>query len=86
MLLLGQKNEYDIVITELGGTVGDIEGLPFFEAIRQIKNDLRRGAAGADDSSRSGCARRLRPVLGDVDQPEQHYLHWRRPERVSGRD
>ena len=30
------KNKYDIVITEVGGTVGDIEGLPFYEAIRQM--------------------------------------------------
>ncbi|MBE0702890.1 MAG: CTP synthase, partial [Afipia sp.] len=34
---------YDFVLCEVGGTVGDIEGLPFFEAIRQIKNDLPRG-------------------------------------------
>ena len=34
--------EVDIVITELGGTVGDIEGLPFFEAIRQIPLDIGR--------------------------------------------
>ncbi len=33
----------DFVITEIGGTVGDIEGLPFFEAIRQLGNDLPRG-------------------------------------------
>jgi CTP synthase len=32
----------DFVLVEIGGTVGDIEGLPFFEAIRQIKNDLPR--------------------------------------------
>ena len=34
---------FDFVLCEVGGTVGDIEGLPFFEAIRQIKNDLPRG-------------------------------------------
>jgi CTP synthase len=34
---------YDFVLVEIGGTVGDIEGLPFFEAIRQIRNDLPRG-------------------------------------------
>src|SRR6266849_4879452 len=32
----------DVVIVEVGGTVGDIESLPFLEAIRQLKNDLRR--------------------------------------------
>ena len=35
----------DVVITEIGGTIGDIEGLPFFEAIRQLGNDLPRGHA-----------------------------------------
>jgi len=35
----------DFVLVEIGGTVGDIEGLPFFEAIRQIGNDLPRGHA-----------------------------------------
>ena len=37
---LGQEN--DIVITEIGGTVGDIESLPFLEAIRQFRNDVGR--------------------------------------------
>jgi CTP synthase len=36
---------YDFVLCEIGGTVGDIEGLPFFEAIRQLGNDLPRGDA-----------------------------------------
>lgn len=40
MLLLGQNNEYDIVITELGGTVGDIESLPYVEAVRQLQWEL----------------------------------------------
>lgn len=35
--LLGEGNHYDIVITELGGTVGDIESLPYIEAVRQLK-------------------------------------------------
>jgi CTP synthase len=34
------NDEFDFVLVEVGGTVGDIEGLPFFEAIRQIKNEL----------------------------------------------
>jgi CTP synthase len=34
--LLGKKNQYDIVITEIGGTVGDIESLPYVEAVRQM--------------------------------------------------
>jgi CTP synthase len=40
MLLLGQNNEYDIIITEIGGTVGDIESLPFIEALRQLQWEL----------------------------------------------
>lgn len=38
--LLGQSNQYDIVITELGGTVGDIESLPYLEALRQLRWEL----------------------------------------------
>lgn len=37
MRLLGESGDYDIVITELGGTVGDIESLPYIEAVRQFK-------------------------------------------------
>ena len=40
MMLLGNNGEFDIVITELGGTVGDIESLPFVEAVRQIQWEL----------------------------------------------
>ncbi len=40
MLLLGKDTRYDIVITEIGGTVGDIESLPFIEAVRQIQWEL----------------------------------------------
>lgn len=38
----GRDGNPDVVITEIGGTVGDIECLPFLEAIRQIKNDVGR--------------------------------------------
>lgn len=37
------ENDFDIIICEIGGTVGDIEGLPFFESIRQLRNDLGKG-------------------------------------------
>ncbi|MBK8711954.1 MAG: CTP synthase [Niastella sp.] len=40
MLLLGETGQFDIVITEIGGTVGDIESLPFIEAVRQIQWEL----------------------------------------------
>ncbi len=42
--LLGNTNKYDIVITELGGTVGDIESLPYLESLRQMRWEL-----GADN-------------------------------------
>lgn len=38
----GRETHADVIITEIGGTVGDIEGLPFLEAIRQIKSDVGR--------------------------------------------
>ncbi len=38
--LLGNTNQYDIVITELGGTVGDIESLPYLESLRQLRWEL----------------------------------------------
>ena len=40
ILLLGKDGKYDIVITELGGTVGDIESLPYIEAVRQLQWEL----------------------------------------------
>src|SRR5690554_1229460 len=40
MRLLGESGDYEIVITELGGTVGDIESLPFIEAVRQLRWEL----------------------------------------------
>ncbi|WMS42273.1 CTP synthase [Acuticoccus sp. MNP-M23] len=41
--VLTGNEDYDFVLVEIGGTVGDIEGLPFFEAIRQLSVDLPRG-------------------------------------------
>ena len=41
--VLNDVDDVDFVLCEIGGTVGDIEGLPFFEAIRQLRNDLPRG-------------------------------------------
>ncbi len=45
VMLLGETGEYDVVITELGGTVGDIESLPYVEAVRQLRWEL-----GNDDT------------------------------------
>ncbi|MQT11158.1 CTP synthase [Segnochrobactrum spirostomi] len=43
--VLSDNEDFDFVLVEIGGTVGDIEGLPFFEAIRQLGNELPRGHA-----------------------------------------
>jgi CTP synthase len=43
--VLEGNEDFDFVLVEIGGTVGDIEGLPFFEAIRQLGNDLPRHQA-----------------------------------------
>lgn len=40
MLLLGKTGKYDIIVTEVGGTVGDMESMPFIEAIRQLQWEL----------------------------------------------
>ncbi len=40
ILMLGSKYKYDFVITEIGGTVGDIESLPFIESVRQLRWEL----------------------------------------------
>ncbi len=45
MQAVGSQSGVDVVIVEVGGTVGDIEGLPFLEAIRQLRNELGRGNA-----------------------------------------
>src|SRR5512133_2354390 len=42
--ITGGNEGVDFVLCEIGGTVGDIEGLPFFEAIRQLGNELPRGS------------------------------------------
>lgn len=44
MRLLGNTGKYDFVITEIGGTVGDIESTPFLEAVRQLRWDLGANA------------------------------------------
>ena len=43
--VLDGNDDYDFVLCEIGGTVGDIEAMPFLEAIRQLGNDLPRGQA-----------------------------------------
>ena len=41
---LGVKDDYDFIITEIGGTVGDIESLPFLEAVRQLRWELGKNS------------------------------------------
>ena len=43
--ILGSRHNYDVVITEIGGTVGDIESLPYIESVRQLKWELGSGNA-----------------------------------------
>ena len=42
IISLAEESQAEVVVVEVGGTVGDIEGLPFLEAIRQIRNDVGR--------------------------------------------
>jgi len=66
---VGKESNADVVITEIGGTVGDIEGLPFIEAIRQFKSDL-----GAENVMYIHCT--LIPYLAAAGElktkPTQH--------------
>lgn len=71
VLRAGRETNADVVITEIGGTVGDIESLPFLEAIRQMKNDI-----GADNVMYIHCT--LIPYLkaaGELKtKPTQHSM------------
>ena len=61
--LLSAKKIYDVIITEIGGTVGDIESLPYIEAVRQLRYELgyEQLAGGAPDAD---------PVHGRVGRAE----------------
>lgn len=61
--LVAEASEADIVLVEIGGTVGDIEGLPFLEAIRRLKNEENR-----DDTLFVHLT--LVPVLNVVGEPK----------------
>jgi CTP synthase len=61
--LVGTKSGADIVLVEIGGTVGDIEGLPFLEAIRQLTNEKKRG-----DTTLVHLT--LVPILSAVGEPK----------------
>jgi CTP synthase len=69
ILTLGEDSGADVLITEIGGTVGDIESLPFLEAIRQLKTEL-----GRDDTCYLHVT--LVPYMGPAEElktkPTQH--------------
>ncbi len=69
---LGAKHKYDVVITEIGGTVGDIESLPYIESVRQLRYELgfgntlvvhltlipyMRASTRSNSCRRTGCSR-----------------------------
>ena len=57
--LMGKKYKFDFVITEIGGTVGDIESLPFLEAIRQVGREQGCHQPASDLRSLSGGCKRV---------------------------
>ena len=57
---LGENDDIDVVITEVGGTVGDIESLPFLEAIRQMRKDVGRRTSATSTSRWCRTWRRAR--------------------------
>ena len=66
----GGEDEVDFMLCEIGGTVGDIEGLPFFEAIRQFSHERPRGQCifhASDIAALSGGQRRVMKT-----KPTQH--------------
>ena len=75
--LLGNKYKFDFVITEIGGTVGDIESLPYLESIRQLKWELGKNALRTPDICALSC--RCRRAENQTDTafcqgtPERRY-------------
>ena len=72
VLRLAEKSQADVVVVEVGGTVGDIEGQPFIEAIRQVRN-----VVGSEDTYYIHVT--LLPYLGATGElktkPTQHSVH-----------
>jgi CTP synthase len=72
ILMLAEKSQADVVVVEVGGTVGDIEGQPFIEAIRQVRNTV-----GHQDTFYIHVT--LLPYLGTSGElktkPTQHSVH-----------
>ena len=77
--LIAEAQDVDVVITEIGGTVGDIESLPFLEAIRQFPVDVggatlhvRPPHARAVHRPRGGAQDQADPALGQRAAPHRH--------------
>ncbi len=79
---LGKKSGADVVIAEIGGTVGDIEGLPFLEAIRQLRKDV-----GHEQCAVCPCDADplCRPVGRGQDQADPAFGHQTARDRHSAR-
>jgi CTP synthase len=77
--LIAQSSDVDFVITEIGGTVGDIESLPFLEAIRQFPVDVGRGAARGARGRCMFIHLTLVPYIGHAGElktkPTQHSVN-----------
>src|SRR3981189_954738 len=77
--LMADSSEVDFVITEIGGTVGDIESLPFLEAIRQFPVDVGRGSARAARGRCMFIHLTLVPYIGHAGElktkPTQHSVN-----------
>ena len=78
---LGDTQGYDFVITEIGGTIGDIESAPFLEAMRQMKWEMGRDAVSihltyvpyikaADELKTKPTQHSVKELLGDGIQPD----------------
>ena len=79
ILIVAESQAVDFVITEIGGTVGDIESLPFLEAIRQLYTDARAEAlhvhapdARALHRPRRRAEDQADPALGQRAAPDRH--------------
>jgi CTP synthase len=77
--LIAESTDVDFVITEIGGTVGDIESLPFLEAIRQFPVDVGRGTAGGARGRCMFIHLTLVPYIGHAGElktkPTQHSVN-----------
>ena len=91
---VGKKTNADVVITEIGGTIGDIESQPFIEAVRQISLEVGRENSlfihvtlvpflrGSDEHKSKPTQHSVKELLGMGINPEYHRAPLRRAARV----